>query len=532
MELPPQDEADLFSYVLAEKSDTRCPIECLNRIPDIIRRANQRLSITVYRGQKNMQTTIDFDEGRKKFISTSLDSRGAVNFTDTTEESNFSRLKKAKCCLFTIHLKRVLALRLMDVSFKRAKSGELYHLLSIVKNPQTSNRNDLFSEYITGEEEVLVLGGGTFYKDKQTTNPGFLETNRGHFETWYVDQSAPKDDSIVWEEWVNSNKGKNVVLKLNDKPGVETRINAKPHTIYKLKATFQIDELTRTKLIKLGYEEAPNNYPSYSNILLVERPDHAYLIKNYVDTINIPLKFLYQNRVIVGDRKLNVVLDIDNTLVEFILKNDGKWDGLPEAERSKYKFKDGFVLRPHFHTFFKTLKGLVKSVNLWTWSDVEYGNTVAKMITAETGCPIQNVWGDVDAEASGEKTGNGKDLNYLWYTKKIFQPCDTIIVDDLPSNSANPSNYQNGILVKPFALWGRVKKNQPYGPYQDLSEDDTLLKVLEELKKIENDKNVCSDENEERPPLEDAIRINESGGRRRRKITRRALRRYGTKRRS
>ena len=63
MELPPQDEADLFSYVLAEKSDTRCPIECLNRIPDIIRRANQRLSITVYRGQKDMQTTIDFNEG-------------------------------------------------------------------------------------------------------------------------------------------------------------------------------------------------------------------------------------------------------------------------------------------------------------------------------------------------------------------------------------------------------------------------------------------------------------------------------------
>jgi len=529
MELPPQDEADLFSYVLAEKSDTRCPIECLNRIPDIIRRANQRLSITVYRGQKNMQTTIDFNEGRKNFISTSLDSRGAVNFTDTTEESKFSRLKQAKCCLFTIHLKRVLAIRLLDVSFKRAKSGELNHLLLLTQNPQSSNRNDLFNEYISNEEEVIVLGGGTFYKDEKATNPGFLQTKSGHFETWYVDQSPSKDDSIVWEEWMVSNKGKNVVLKLNDKPGVETRINAKPHTIYKLKATFLIDKLTKTKLEKLGYKEAPNNYSDYSNILLVEKP--FSVIEPYVDRINIPFKFLYENKVIVGDRKLNVVLDIDNTLVEFILKNDGKWDELPETERSKYKFKDGFVLRPHFHTFFKTLRGLVKSVNLWTWSDVEYGNTVAKMITAETGCPIQNVWGDVDAEASGEKIGNGKDLYYLWYTKNIFQPCDTIIVDDLPSNSVNSSNYQNGILVKPFALWGRVKKNQPYGPYQDLSGDDTLLKVLEELKKIENDKNVCSDGKEETPPLEDAIRINESGGRRRRrKFTRRALRRYVTKR--
>ena len=233
-------------------------------------------------------------------------------------------------------------------------------------------------------------------------------------------------------------------------------------------------------------------------------------------------------------KKLNVVLDIDNTFVEYTFKKDGKWDGLPEAERSKYKFKDGFVLRPHFHTFFKTLKGLVKSVNLWTWSDIDYANGVAEMITAETGCPIQNVWADTDAEASGEETGNSKDLNYLWYTKKIFQPCDTIIIDDLASNSTNPSNYQNGILLKPFALWGRVKKAQPYGAYQDLSEDDTLLKVLEELKRLEKDENVCADGKEETPPLEDALRINVSGGRRRRrKLTRRhALRRYGTKRRS
>jgi hypothetical protein len=216
MELPEQDEADLFAYVLADYSDTKCPRACMDRIPDIIKRANQRLSgVTVYRGHTKFKKTIEFTVGRKNFMSTSLARRAAVNFTDFAPQSSFATVDPlVQCCLFTIHLDNALAIDISKVSFERALTRKLDHLIAVNPNPFPTDRVERFNHHLRNEAEVIVLGGGTFYQDAEKKTPGFAllpvpedqvarrkraiemhrmfddHGNSGLYETWYTTPAA------------------------------------------------------------------------------------------------------------------------------------------------------------------------------------------------------------------------------------------------------------------------------------------------------------------------------------------------------
>lgn len=194
--------------------------------------------------------------------------------------------------------------------------------------------------------------------------------------------------------------------------------------------------------------------------------------------------------------KLNIILDIDETLVYFIHQRYFKnsWCKLGNDEKKKYEIvesKSGiFLRRPHLETF---LDWIFKHCNvfLWTWSDIDYAEGVAKML----GKTFKGILADEDANASSSGHGNSKDLNYLWYPeafceankKKIadmgtFHECNTILIDDLPGNSVNTSNFKNSITVNPFGIFGEVKDRSD--EYEDLSTDKTLLDVLEIIKKV------------------------------------------------
>ena len=239
-------------------------------------------------------------------------------------------------------------------------------------------------------------------------------------------------------------------------------------------------------------------------------------------------------------KQLNIILDIDNTLVEYSGRRGLKdqWAALSADERAKYELNQGFIIRPHLWTFFEWLKANVKTVNLWTASESDYANWVKEVIEDYMGSGfITNVWSADDCgeakkmidKKTGQPGGVVKNLNYIWYVKKKFQPCDTILIDDVSSNINNGYNYQNGIQLKAFALWGNVSHDNHEWRYRDLSKDRTLLDVIEVLKKV-NGKPLCNEgEEEDSHPFEDAPHIG-IGGRRRRKLTRRAWRRSGTAR--
>jgi len=226
----------------------------------------------------------------------------------------------------------------------------------------------------------------------------------------------------------------------------------------------------------------------------------------------------YSNKPIMSPpdcKKLNVILDIDETLVYFINKKYWKhsWDLLSDEEKAKYTVKPNnsgvFIIRPHLPKF---LSFLFKhcNVSLWTLSDEEYAEGVAKMFVSsksprqsERKSPHQSphrkhklqhiLNGDEHAELAGDLHGNNKDLNWLWYHSgyDCFAECNTILIDDLPANSINPSNRQNSITINPFALFGEVKDRSK--PYLDVSEDDTLLKIIELLKIVMKQQHNCAE---------------------------------------
>lgn len=230
---------------------------------------------------------------------------------------------------------------------------------------------------------------------------------------------------------------------------------------------------------------------------------------------------------------MNVILDIDETFVQYVGKDD--WASLSDEQRAKFETgganQNGlFILRPHFDEFFEYLFNEADTVSLWTWSDIEYAQGVADMIRKRNPkWKIANTWADEDVDASIALNGHNKDLNYIWYTKNMFQPCDTILVDDLDSNTQNPSNIKNGIKLKAFDVLGekkRVSKTKiRTGHFTDMSNDDTLLKVIEVLKKVKSNPDFCS-EGDMPFPFEGSTKV---GGRRktiRKRKHRRTVRKY------
>jgi hypothetical protein len=231
---------------------------------------------------------------------------------------------------------------------------------------------------------------------------------------------------------------------------------------------------------------------------------------------------------------MNVILDIDETFVQYVGIDD--WNAVSEAEREKYQTggetTEGlFILRPYFDEFFTFLFESCKTVNLWTWSDKDYADSVRRIIESRNPkWKLTNIWYDEDVDKSIDMNGHNKDLNYIWYVKGVFQPCDTILVDDLPENTQNPSNIKNGIQILPFAPLGhKLKTKTPKklrsGPYKDMSKDDTLLRVKDVIQKAMDSVEFCS-EGDLPHPFEKTIKI---GGRRRktfRRKNRRTTRKY------
>ena len=231
---------------------------------------------------------------------------------------------------------------------------------------------------------------------------------------------------------------------------------------------------------------------------------------------------------------MNVILDIDETFVQYVGIED--WDLVPEAERKKYQTggesEDGlFILRPHFDEFFTFLFDSCATVNLWTWSDKEYAHDVANVIESRNPkWKVANVWSQVDVDKSIELFNNNKDLNYIWYTLKTFQPCDTILVDDLPENTQNSSNIKNGIQLLPFAPLGhkiktKTRRRIRSGPYKDMSNDEILLRVKDVIQKAIDKTDFCA-EGDLPHPFEGSTKV---GGRRRkthRRKQRRTTRKY------
>ena len=220
---------------------------------------------------------------------------------------------------------------------------------------------------------------------------------------------------------------------------------------------------------------------------------------------------------------MNVVLDIDETFVQFVGKDD--WEqGVPDKDKPKYKTTDRdedgfFILRPYFNEFFDFLFKNCKTVNLWTLSDEKYALKVAEMIgkfgkQQDKDWTISYVWHEQDSETSSNEYGGVKNLKWIrWDIDGSYMPFNTILIDDLPGNTQHEHNIKNGIQIRPFNPLGeKLKKEERTRTsirdrhYTDLTKDDTLKKVIAKLQEVFD-----------KPPFEGSTKVNVGGGRRKSK---------------
>jgi hypothetical protein len=157
-------EKDLMDWVLNQSVSNKILNSihsfCLEQPP---------VSMTLYRGQDKHIINPSF----RKWFSTSSDSQQAsAGFTD------------GECCLFVIHILNVPVLNVNKYIGRKIVSK-------------------------SEEKEFIVLGGGTFYKDPQLSEPGFLVDKNKHgkitYECWYSliprqDELAPRQDPRQAEE--------------------------------------------------------------------------------------------------------------------------------------------------------------------------------------------------------------------------------------------------------------------------------------------------------------------------------------------
>ena len=202
-------------------------------------------------------------------------------------------------------------------------------------------------------------------------------------------------------------------------------------------------------------------------------------------------------RGIRSGKRLNVILDIDETFVQYV--NNADWAVVPEAEKAKYQTfvvpggsRSGlYILRPGLREFFTNLIKICRTINLWTFSDSGYAKTTKKMLESLVpGLKIQYAWSDeTQGEAEDEGYGNSKDLKYIWGELGLFAPCDTVLVDDMLSNVNNASNRENAIRIHPFDPLGAKYLGVP-GQIRAIKMEGTRLMVGHERREGPKEKAV------------------------------------------
>jgi hypothetical protein len=189
-------------------------------------------------------------------------------------------------------------------------------------------------------------------------------------------------------------------------------------------------------------------------------------------------------------KKLCVIFDIDETLIHFISKRyKSIWDNLDEPIKNKFDtivLNDQLiVLRPHIKELFRYFKTTPEiRVGLWTYSEREYSEDIAKILSKELELPSDFflfTWGAEDMETTDryESSGFPKDLNKVYHIFPNFNVFNTFIVDDLYKNIKHEININNSILIEPFAPLGtnKVRVDIGYEEQNKLSEDKAFVEL-------------------------------------------------------
>ena len=198
-----------------------------------------------------------------------------------------------------------------------------------------------------------------------------------------------------------------------------------------------------------------------------------------------------------------MIFDIDETLIHFLPKNkmiNTNWNGLTAEKKAQFNYtSDGdhaVFLRPYLCELFRFFNANQDkyAVGLWTYSEREYSEGIADVITDSCGLDEDFFlfkWGveDIDDE------DYPKNLENVWSEFSDFNKFNTIIVDDLHGNIRHEHNVENSILIQPYAPFSRDKKRKPMTDEMRVTalNDDALKQLKYICEVVSKDITGCDD---------------------------------------
>ncbi len=196
----------------------------------------------------------------------------------------------------------------------------------------------------------------------------------------------------------------------------------------------------------------------------------------------------------MSDCKINVILDLDNTIInaiemrnKIILPND-----------TGMNFKDMIPIyrvyaRPGLEKFLDFLFDNF-NVSVFTAADKDYALFIVdNFIYTKPDRKLKVFFYRYHVDKSHKEYSGVKDLRILWDMFKVdgFYPCNTIIIDDL--DLVAKTNPNNVLPVKAFNILNDEDGENPtYNP--EASKDDVLIDVQKKLQYLKNnyERSVCS----------------------------------------
>lgn len=207
--------------------------------------------------------------------------------------------------------------------------------------------------------------------------------------------------------------------------------------------------------------------------------------------------FTFKNKIRQMDTtKLNVILDLDNTIINSLepmeLKAiDPDFVSLgktpqPTEFQSKFMFAD---MHPYFRVFARPgLESFMDylfehfNVGVWTAAESEYALFIIRhFIETKPNRKLKFIFYRYHVDAAEQRYGENriKDLRLLWEHYKLFNvyPCNTILIDDLID--VKNTNPQNVFRLKSFDMMNGAKPNLAAITDREL---DNVKDTLEQLR--------------------------------------------------
>jgi len=192
--LNPKEEAYILCYIaMYYNCDKRT---CWKHIAEIIYKYGSARNKVVYRGQAKKDSVI---KNTSPFVSTTPNKSMAELFVERDWSLDEDRQRVGH--LFKIHLKNALWLSTRSIQY--TFTDEVKEELRKINKGRLIQKRDkkytfdeffpmiegliqelVFTDESQNGEEILVLTGGTFYKDSALKTKGFMPINTTDFETW------------------------------------------------------------------------------------------------------------------------------------------------------------------------------------------------------------------------------------------------------------------------------------------------------------------------------------------------------------